>query len=77
MLEGRASQVSKSLINLRIELKKRHLREQDFEDNLSLLLFLEKEMTGPFHSSCPGKKRKYRWVLCACKVSKKNSYEAS
>lgn len=60
VMEGRASWVSKNLINIRIKLKKRYPREGGFEDDLSLLSFLEKEMRGQFHSFCPGKERKYR-----------------
>lgn len=56
MLEGKASWVSKSFINLKVKLKKRYLRKWDFEVDLSLLLFLEKEVMGPFHSSCSDKK---------------------
>lgn len=56
MLEGRASWVNKSFINLKIKLEKRCLRKRDFEVDLSLLLFLGKEMMGPFQSSCSDKK---------------------
>lgn len=59
LLKERASWVSKNLINSRIKHKKRYPAEGDFEDNLSLL-FLEKEKAGQFHSSYPGKERKYR-----------------
>lgn len=68
--------MSKSLINLRIKHKKRYLRERDFEDNLSVLLFLEKEMAGSFCSSCPGKKKKIQ-MGALCVQSEKNSCEAS
>lgn len=69
MLEGRASWVSRSFINLKIKLKKRYLRKWDFEVDLSLLLFLEKEVMGPFHSSCSDKK------VQMCSLCMQNKWE--